>query len=585
MAEFIGPINQEKEPYRGILDTIVARAVGTKEDRGTKDMDFSNMRMGPMAARSSKFDKYELPVGTIAKSMIYTMSHAFNKEEVNHGLSVLDGVLNFNLKNNTTNLEKDAAKKFNLLYPTRIDDNSLLSIFLDTYEKLPKDLKLKVDSNINLAKDMDWNALLEGNNLGIAYNSKEQEIHGFYNVKVGKDDNPISITPSVVKNNKVIVNGEALDDFTMFSTTITQGDAPPKEPNIENFAGNLEAYSKAMNNYNQRLRDWKTNAPPEAPNIKDYPGDYKAYVNAFKNYEESFKSWEKNKDKMYWAIDLKADPESDFTSTTGKVKIKNVSGYVDVKKQHDLELQDLKLETFIDTKLSKHPLELYAQKYIEKDDEKASSTTIGAKLPIKDSSYLYAKNVDSDWKGEDGLTYGLGIDKTGKLGNFDYNLLANIDQDKDYSIQGGLNTDFLGGQAGVDGYIDADGNWQALAGIKWKYGDGDKKLPKLDYEESLIKGFVKQDGDLVAKSEKDILQDKEDYENWMAYKMANPGYILDETFRTSDVGEVLEFVKEKEILPDVDLVDNKAVFTPRYYNAKGGRVRMASGGIVGILKL
>ena len=49
MAEFIGPINQEKEPYRGILDTIVAKAVGTRKDRGTKDMDFSNMRMGPMA--------------------------------------------------------------------------------------------------------------------------------------------------------------------------------------------------------------------------------------------------------------------------------------------------------------------------------------------------------------------------------------------------------------------------------------------------------------------------------------------------------------------------------------------------------
>ena len=154
MAEFIGPkLENDKSDYsnRGILDTIVAKAVGTREDRGTKDMDFSNMRRGPIAApRSSKFDKYELPVGIIAKSIVYTFAHAFDKEEVNQGLSVMDGVLNFNLKNNTTNLEKDAAKKFNLLYPTRIDDNSLLSIFLDTYEKTLEKYSYILSNNISL---------------------------------------------------------------------------------------------------------------------------------------------------------------------------------------------------------------------------------------------------------------------------------------------------------------------------------------------------------------------------------------------------------------------------------------------------
>ena len=33
----------------------------------------------------------------------------------------------------------------------------------------------------------------------------------------------------------------------------------------------------------------------------------------------------------------------------------------------------------------------------------------------------------------------------------------------------------MGGTAGIDGYYDADGNWQAFAGLKWKFGDGKKK--------------------------------------------------------------------------------------------------------------
>ena len=59
MAEFIGPINQEKQSNRGILDTIVAKAVGTRKDRGTEGMDFSNMRMGPMEAMRSREDSFE----------------------------------------------------------------------------------------------------------------------------------------------------------------------------------------------------------------------------------------------------------------------------------------------------------------------------------------------------------------------------------------------------------------------------------------------------------------------------------------------------------------------------------------------
>ena len=56
MADFIGPINQEKQSSKGILDTIVAKAVGTRKDRGTENMDFSNMRRGPMTAMGSRED-------------------------------------------------------------------------------------------------------------------------------------------------------------------------------------------------------------------------------------------------------------------------------------------------------------------------------------------------------------------------------------------------------------------------------------------------------------------------------------------------------------------------------------------------
>ena len=59
MANFIGPVDQEKQSNRGILDTIVAKAVGTRKDRGTEGMDFSNMRMGPMAAMGSREDSVE----------------------------------------------------------------------------------------------------------------------------------------------------------------------------------------------------------------------------------------------------------------------------------------------------------------------------------------------------------------------------------------------------------------------------------------------------------------------------------------------------------------------------------------------
>ena len=188
-------------------------------------------------------------------------------------------------------------------------------------------------------------------------------------------------------------------------------------------------------------------------------------------------------------------------------------------------------------------MELYAQKFIEKDDEKASSTTIGGKLPILDSSYLYAQNVDSDWEGEDGLKYGFGIDKTGKLGNFDYNLLANIDQDKEAQL--GLNLSkelehLPGSEFNIKTDWNTDDDRNIWAGVTIPWGDSEKykkRKSPINYEKSLIGGHVWQDGELVERSEQEQLQDKINYENWMN----------SQTYGFNEPSEALEFAKEKKI--------------------------------------
>ena len=42
MDEFIGPVNEEKKSSKGILDTIIATAIGIRKQRGTENMAFSN---------------------------------------------------------------------------------------------------------------------------------------------------------------------------------------------------------------------------------------------------------------------------------------------------------------------------------------------------------------------------------------------------------------------------------------------------------------------------------------------------------------------------------------------------------------
>ena len=113
--------------------------------------------------------------------MLYVAKNS-DKETVNTLYSAFDGVLDFNIKNKATGVETDIANKlvagvFDIKegVPTRIDENTIFDITLQTYDMLPNDLKAEINTSTNLAKDQSWDALLEGNNLGIEYNSDNQK--------------------------------------------------------------------------------------------------------------------------------------------------------------------------------------------------------------------------------------------------------------------------------------------------------------------------------------------------------------------------------------------------------------------------
>ena len=153
MAEFIGPI--EEKSGKKSLDDIVASVVGKREDR--PDPGIAGLKAGPMAApRSRGVDTYESSLFNdasliAAKSLVYS-ARAGDKEIQKHIYSIWDGKLEAILKNNTTGLEKDVAEKLDFKLPSRLDENSVLQILIDTYDALPNDIKIKVDASSNLAK-------------------------------------------------------------------------------------------------------------------------------------------------------------------------------------------------------------------------------------------------------------------------------------------------------------------------------------------------------------------------------------------------------------------------------------------------
>ena len=187
--------------------------------------------------------------------------------------------------------------------------------------------------------------------------------------------------------------------------------------------------------------------------------------------------------------------------------------------------------------------------------------SVGIDVPLIDGVSLYGKKYDGDW--EDTTGYGVKVDKSGQLGNFDYNVLANIDQDKKANIGLDLSKELEhlpGSEFNIKTDWNTDDDRNIWAGVTIPWGDSEKykkRKSPINYEKSLIGGHVWQDGELVERSEQEQLQDKINYENCMN----------SQTYGFNEPSEALEFAKEKKIL------------------AKGGRVRMASGGIVNLLKL
>ena len=453
-SEFIGPT---WESPKKSLDDIIGSIFGKREDRPDSGI-LLGAGAGPMGRPAGRRDDISSSIiqdttANLAKAMLYGIKN-YEKEDQQTLYSFMDNGIKLKINNQATGIETDAAEKFNLNVPTRIDDNTLFSVALDTYNKLPADLQAKIKASTNLAKDESWSALVEGNNLGITYNSDNQKIEGYYDVKLDSETlKPTTIRPKFEKDN---INNE-----TIHSMFIGHGDFPPEPPNRDDFP---EGAMGGM-----------------------------MFQEAMKNYNMSFQAWSADKDKEYFGLDLVSRPNSDYKGFRTTFDTKNVSGWGAVESSPNFNLAQIEATGTIPNYLLKNvePIELSTSLYkdLETKDKEAM---IRADIPISDSLTPYIQSTRGDW-GDD-LKYGLNLDKTGQLGDWDYNVIGNIDQDKDYRLQADIGTDNVGiggwfdqdndyrlqadigtDNVGVGGWYDSDGNWHAGVTASWKWGEPDKK--------------------------------------------------------------------------------------------------------------
>jgi len=412
------------------LDEIVAKVVGPKEDR--PDSELENRSAGPRAGRPRGVQNLtksnvEEKANNIFKGMLYVAKNS-DKETVNTLYSAFDGVLDFNIKNQATGVETELANKlvagvFDIKegVPTRIDDNTVFDIALQTYDMLPNDLKAEINLSSNLAKDQSWSALLEDNDFGIEYNSDNQKIEGYFNVEIDSETlKPTIIRPMFEKDN--------LNDEIKKSIFIGHGNFPPRYEDFEDMPNGAEVYQRAM------------------------------------------AAWEQNKNKEYFGLDLVSKPESGYTGGKGTFSTENVSGWGAVESSPDFNLAETQITGTIPNYLLKdqEPIEISGGHYRDLDtDDK--ETTIRADIPLPLGITPYVGRTTGDWK--DATEYGINLDKSGELGNWDYNIAGNIDQDKDYKVEAGIGSD----NVKLDGWYDADGNWHAGVTASWKWGEPEKK--------------------------------------------------------------------------------------------------------------
>ena len=222
MAELIGPVNEEKKPSRGILDTIVANAIGTRKERGTENMDFSNMRTGLIAAPRKKKDSFEVKA---LKNTLAAVS-LLDEEDQDSFFSLFNGMLQTNIINPDENLAKIktaefVAKKtgYDGTIPVDLDEKTLFKIVADTQDKLPNNIRLKIKANTDIVGNKELeNVNLTAGKLGINFDGETAV--GNYTYSKGNLTIPfiadrfnkkgkLNITPTITKTDDNIKTGTA----------------------------------------------------------------------------------------------------------------------------------------------------------------------------------------------------------------------------------------------------------------------------------------------------------------------------------------------------------------------------------------
>ena len=171
MAEFIGPTLENKNIQRRGIASL-GRPLGEAEPTESK----------AIKATLAAFSLLE-------------------EEDQDVAYNIFDGVLKLNVINDNESLVKIKASElaaekvgYDGDIPVNLDDKTLFKIALDTKDKLPNDIRLKVDTLTNLVGDKELeNAELIAGNLGINFDGENAV--GNYNYNNGN----LNIRPSVTK--------------------------------------------------------------------------------------------------------------------------------------------------------------------------------------------------------------------------------------------------------------------------------------------------------------------------------------------------------------------------------------------------
>ena len=153
--------------------------------------------LGSFVINDNKIDSTE----SEALKMTLAAFNLLKEEDQDVAYNIFDGMLKLNVLNDNESLVKIkaselAAEKIGYTgdIPVNLDDKTLFKIALDTKDNLPKDIKLKVDTNTNLVGDKELeNAELTAGNFGINFDGEKAK--GEYNYNNGN----LSVKPTVTR--------------------------------------------------------------------------------------------------------------------------------------------------------------------------------------------------------------------------------------------------------------------------------------------------------------------------------------------------------------------------------------------------